>query len=71
MENDGEAGSTVCAVSVGVWKLQRQSFVFVYVCMCVCVCIHICVCSVKKKRDGIYIRHGACSPSDKIGCELC
>lgn len=70
------AGRVICTVSVGVWKLQRWRELWVCICLYVYVrvCSHICVCSVVEKREMvkfIYMRHSACSPSEKIGCECC
>lgn len=74
MENEA-AGRVVCSVSVGVWKLQRwrELRARVYVCICACMHSHLCLLRSEKREmvRFIYTRHGACSPSEKIGCERC
>lgn len=46
---------------------------FTYIRICACMHPHLCLLSSEKREmvRFIYMRHSACSPSEKIGCECC
>ncbi len=65
---------SVCSESGCLGAAEMERVVCLHMYPYVRVDPHLCLLSSKKKKKMvrfIYMRHGACSPSEEIGCEGC